>query len=48
MKMKTIRVEDDVHRELVKLKGEMTSKTGEIVSLNDVLRELIKIAREGL
>lgn len=42
--VKTIRIEDeDIHKELVKIKGRIQAKTGESTSMEDTLLELIKM-----
>lgn len=41
--VKTLRISDDnIHRELLKIQGQIQAKTGEFTSMEDVLEELIK------
>jgi len=41
--VKTLRVSDDnIHRELLKIQGQIQAKSGEFTSMEDVLTELIK------
>lgn len=41
--VKTLRIsDDDIHRELLKIQGQIQAKTGEFTSMEDVLSELIK------
>ena len=44
--VKVIRISDETYRELVKLKGQMTTQTGQIATIEDVVKRLIKIAKE--
>jgi len=41
--VKTLRISDDnIHRELLKIQGQIQAKSGESTSMEDVLTELIK------
>jgi len=41
--VKTLRISDDnIHKELLKIQGQIQAKTGEFTSMEDVLEELIK------
>ena len=41
--VKTLRIADDsIHRELVKIQGQIQARTGESTSMEDVLEELVK------
>jgi len=41
--VKTLRIENNaLHKELVRIQGEMQAKTGEYTSMEDVLDELVK------
>lgn len=41
--VKTLRIADDnIHRELLKIQGQIQAKSGEFTSMEDVLTELIK------
>ncbi len=45
--VKTLRiVNDDLHKELLKIQGQIQAKSGEFTSMEDVLTELIKIYRK--
>ena len=41
--VKTLRIADDkIHKELLKIQGQIQAKTGEFTTMEDVLTELIK------
>ena len=41
--VKTLRISDDnIHRELLKIQGQIQAKSGKFTSMEDVLTELIK------
>ena len=41
--VKTIRISnDDLHKELLKIQGQIQAKSGEFTSMEDVLEQLIK------
>ena len=41
--VKTLRIaEDNIHKELLKIQGQIQANTGEFTSMEDVLSELIK------
>jgi len=45
--VKTLRISDDnIHRELLKIQGQIQAKSGEFTSMEDVLSELIKTYRK--
>lgn len=45
--VKTLRISDDnIHRELLKIQGQIQAKTGEFTSMEDTLAELIKTYRK--
>ncbi len=45
--VKTLRISDDnIHRELLKIQGQIQAKSGEFTSMEDVLTELIKIYKK--
>ena len=45
--VKTLRIESDaLHKELVKIQGEMQAKTGEYPSMDKVISELVKMYRK--
>jgi len=45
--VKTLRISDDsIHRDLLKIQGQIQAKTGEFTSMEDTLTELIKTYRK--
>ena len=45
--VKTLRIEnEDLHKELLKIQGQIQAKTGEYTSMEDVIEELIKIYKK--
>jgi len=41
--VKTLRLSnDDLHKELLKIQGQLQAKTGEFTSMDDVIEELVK------
>ena len=45
--VKTLRIDNDaLHRELLKIQGQIQAKTGEYTSMEDVIAELIKTYRK--
>jgi predicted CopG family antitoxin len=45
--VKTIRISDDsLHKELLKIQGEIQAKSGEFTSMDDVIAELVKSFRK--
>lgn len=41
--VKTLRISDDnIHKELLKIQGQIQAQTGEFTSMEDVLEQLIK------
>ena len=45
--VKTLRiVNDDLHKELLKIQGQIQAKTGEFTSMDDVIEELVRIYRK--
>lgn len=45
--VKTLRIsDDDIHRELLKIQGQIQAKTGEFTSMEDVLFELIRVFKK--
>lgn len=45
--VKTIRIaRDELHKELLKIQGEMQSKSGVYTSMDDVIEHLLKIYRK--
>jgi len=45
--VKTLRIsDDDIHKELLKIQGQIQAKSGEFTSMEDTLTELIKAYRK--
>lgn len=44
--VKTIRLSDKNHRELLKIQGQIQAKSGEFTSMDDVLSQLVKNLRK--
>jgi len=45
--VKTLRLSnDDLHKELLKIQGQIQAKTGEFTSMDDVIAELVKTYRK--
>ncbi|MCV0430705.1 hypothetical protein [Nitrosopumilus sp.] len=45
--VKTLRISDDkLHKELVRIQGQIQSKSGESTSMDDVIGELVKEYRK--
>jgi len=45
--VKTLRIVDEnLHRELLKIQGQIQSKSGEFTSMDDVIAELVKVYRK--
>lgn len=44
--VKTLRILDNNHKEMVKIQGELQSITGKTTSMDDVIAELIKSYRK--
>ena len=40
--VKTLRISDENHIEMLKIQGEIQTKTGESTSMDDVIAELVK------
>ena len=40
--VKTLRISDENHIEMLKIQGEIHNKTGESTSMDDVIAELVK------
>ncbi len=44
--VKTLRIiNHDLHKELLKIQGQIQAKTGEFTSMDDVIEELVRIYR---
>ena len=44
--VKTLRISDENHKEVLKIQGEIQAKSGEYTSMDDVIAELIRIYRK--
>jgi len=44
--VKTLRISDSNHKEVLKMQGEIQAKSGEFTSMDDVIVELVKIFRK--
>jgi len=45
--VKTLRIiNDDLHKELLKIQGQIQAKSGEFTSMDDVIAELVKNYRK--
>lgn len=45
--VKTLRiVNDDLHKELLKIQGQIQAKTGKFTSMDDVIEKLVRIYRK--
>ena len=44
--VKTLRISDKSHREVLKIQGEIQAKTGEYTSMDVVIEELVKAFRK--
>lgn len=46
--VKTLRISnDDLHKELLKIQGEIQAKTGEFTTMDDVMQELVELYRKS-
>ena len=43
--VKTLRISDSNHKEMLKVQGQIQAKTGEFTSMDDVVAELVKTYR---
>ena len=43
--VKTLRISDEIHKEMLKIQGQMQAKSGELTSMDDVIAELAKSFR---
>lgn len=39
--VKTIRLSDEIHKELMKIQGEMQAQTGELTTMDDTIKAMI-------
>ena len=40
--VKTLRISDERHKEMVKIQGQIQAKSGEFTSMDDVIAELVR------
>ncbi len=43
--VKTLRISDEIHREVLKIQGQIQAQTGEFTSMDDVIEELVDTYR---
>lgn len=44
--VKTLRISDENHKEVLKIQGEIQAKSGEYTSMDDVIADLVKSFRK--
>lgn len=44
--VKTLRISDENHRNVLKIQGEIQAKTGEYTSMDDVIEELVRVFKK--
>jgi len=44
--VKTLRISNSIHKEMLKIQGEIQAKSGEFTSMDDVIENLVKIYRK--
>ena len=44
--VKTLRISDKSHKEMLKIQGEIQAKSGEFTSMDDVITEMVKEYRK--
>ena len=44
--VKTLRISDNIHKEVLKIQGVIQAKTGEYTSMDDVIEELVSSYRK--
>ena len=44
--VKTLRISDSNHKEMLKIQGQVQAKSGEFTSMDDVIEQLVKIYRK--
>ena len=44
--VKTLRISEENHREMLKIQGQIQAKSGEFTSMDDVIAELVKLYRK--
>ena len=44
--VKTLRISDENHRDMMKIQGQIQAKSGKFTSMDDVIAELVKTFRK--
>ena len=44
--VKTLRISDTNHKEMLKIQGQIQAKSGEFTSMDDVIAEMVKTVRK--
>ena len=44
--VKTLRISDEIHKEVLKIQGQIQAQTGEFTSMDDVIEELVRAFRK--
>lgn len=44
--VKTIRLSDEIHKELMKIQGELQSQTGELTTMEDTIKTMVEAYRK--
>jgi len=44
--VKTLRISDENHKEMLKIQGQIQAKSGEFTAMDDVIAELVKLYRK--
>jgi len=44
--VKTLRISDENHRQMLKIQGQIQAKTGEYTSMDDVIAEMVNIFKK--
>ena len=44
--VKTLRISDEIHREVLKIQGQIQAQSGEFTSMDDVIEELVRAFRK--
>jgi len=44
--VKTLRISDENHREMLKIQGQIQAKSGEFTSMDDVIAEMVSVFKK--
>jgi len=44
--VKTLRISDENHREMLKIQGQIQAKSGEFTSMDDVITEMVNVFKK--